>query len=558
MFKKYLPLTISALLIVLMTFAVYSAVLRADFVMWDDDIAILNNHGLTNTNIWWVFSYVDNTERYNPFIYITWYLLYQFAGFDPQWFLFANLLFHALSALCLYLSLREVLRILAHQGWIANPNQIQLEFSSVSGALIWALHPLRVEVVSWATCAVYCQAMFFLMAALLCYLKAHQAESPRAFRIFLWLSLGSYACSLFTFPIGITFFLVFLVIDSLLLQRVRFDTKSRWQELKPVVLEKALFAVPAVSIALATVILRHRPHRLWAPPVSLADFGIIDRVMQACYIWIYYLWKPFYPVRLAPVYTTLVSFDPFAPPFVLSLLAVLAISAVCVLMRKRWPQLLALWLCYLLLQMPFLGIFEHPYFTVDRYSLLSSLCFSVLATALLAGITRPARFKAAAIATLLLITLLGALSFRQSKVWRNTETLLTHMIDTLGNDPYRIQIMGRLATYYNSTGETEKSIATLLNILSLKPTSHKAHSQLAAIYCAGGRYAEALPHYFAMLAEAPDNPRTHYDLGMALIHLTRNNEAEQHFQTAEKLWNRPVDSSGKSTVPPAGRGTRNE
>ena len=40
------------------------------------------------------------------------------------------------------------------------------------GTLLWALHPLRVEAVAWASAFLHCQALLFLLIAALCYLEA--------------------------------------------------------------------------------------------------------------------------------------------------------------------------------------------------------------------------------------------------------------------------------------------------------------------------------------------------------------------------------------------------
>jgi tetratricopeptide (TPR) repeat protein len=521
---------ITAAAVFVVTLAVFSGVLQAGFVMWDDDLLILGNNNLTKNSIWWAFTDVDSMQRYNPLTFLVWSITYHLTGFDPCWFHFGNWLLHGVSAVLLYLVLRDLLHIAAATKILADLTPFSQELAAGAGALLWALHPLRVEPVAWATDRTYCQAVFFILGALLFYLKAHQTRMHRRYGWFMALSLICYLCSLLSFPLGITFFLVFFLIDIFLP-----DTKR--PALKQLLMEKMLYVLPAVLFGIIAVLARHRANIVWEPPVPLDQFGVVERVMQSFYVWAYYLWKPFYPLHLAPIYTSLLSFDPHAPPFKLGIALIVGISVVCILLRKRWPFLLGVWLCYLVLQVPFLGVFEHPHFTVDRYSLLSSLSFSVLAAVLLVRITGLCRPWQAVAGSSVVVTILACLTFQQVKVWKNSETLFIQTIKTLGDDPYRIQIMGRLATYYSQNGQTEKSIETLKKLLAIKPASFKAHGQLASLYCATGQYAAALPHYQVMLSQEPDNPQVHYDLGLAFTQLKRQTEAEQQFRRAELLKN---------------------
>lgn len=533
---SFVPPIICATVVTLVAFIVFSEVLRADFLLWDDDIAILYNYNLRKEGILWMFGELDTTQRYNPLTFLVWSLVYHLAGFNPKWFHFVSVLYHSMSTLCLYLSLRELLKITAQQGRLNILSQRSLELASLLGALVWALHPLRVEAVALAASTTYCQSAFFLMGSLFFYLKAHQVHLSGRYPVFIGMSLLSYICSLLTYPLGMTFFMIFLVMDIYLLRRIDFsDAKNRWVQLRAVLLEKLFFGVPAVAVAFTAVMVRHRPSTVWESPVTLVDFGIVDRTMQAFYILAYYLWRPFYPVKLAPIYMTLVSFDPYAPSFVLSLLVILGITIFCILMRKRLPILMGLWICYIVLQLPFLGFFEHPHFHNDRYSLLSSLVFSVLAAIVI--VRAFAVFSAWRVTACMLIMLstLGWLSVKQVGIWKNSEVFFNYIIRHLGEDPYRLEILGRLVRYYQQAGEIEKSIQTLHRIIAIKPQSLLAHRQLASIYIDTGRFTEALPHFESMLAKEPSNFTTRYNFGIALLKVGRKAEAAEQFQYAESL-----------------------
>jgi hypothetical protein len=519
------------------SFAVFSGVLQAEFLMWDDDIAILENVNLVNSNLWQVFGDLDTTQRYNPLIFILWRIIYIFSGFNPFWFHFASVLYHSLSALLLYFSLREILQLLVQKGHLYDGNKFSREIAAVAGALIWSLHPLRVEVVALAATATYCQAVFFLMVSLFCYLKAYGVESrPSMRRVLTGASLFSYACSLLTYPLGITFFLIFPVIDLMLLKRIDLSgTNNRWERVKLVALEKGMFALPAFIIALVAVLTRHRPSAIWEYPVSMVDFGVLDRIMQAFYIWGYYIWKPFYPVNLSPLYMTLTSFEPLTLPFICSLLAILGITLLCLYLRKSFPFLIGLWLCYLVLLIPFLGIFEHPHFHSDRYSILSSLILSILGAVLVFRLIPVVQTWRLAICLTVLLMTLGLMSRAQVGVWRNSEVLFNYIYHSLGENPYRLEILGRLVRYYKKIGDMDQVVQTLQRILAVKPQSVKAHRELAEVYMDAGRFDEALQHFERILEKEPSNIATKYDFAIALLKAGRKDEAARQFQNLEVM-----------------------
>src|SRR5207244_5508241 len=71
------------------------------------------------------------------------------------------------------------------------------------GALFWAVNPLRVETVAWASARIYCVAFCFAAVWLLAWLRAQDAAAPQAQRrIFYWLSLAAFSASLLTYPLA--------------------------------------------------------------------------------------------------------------------------------------------------------------------------------------------------------------------------------------------------------------------------------------------------------------------------------------------------------------------
>ena len=529
------------LTISLIVLTIFSTVLTADFVMWDDDIAIYNNPnlgGLSLDRIYWAFTDVDSTMRYIPLSLLTWSSIYHFFGLNPFGYHMVNWILHGLSSGVLFLIIRKILLLSPssiQNNACVNPWYINIVASIAT--LCWALHPLRVEPVAWATDLTYCQAVLFLLLSTLCYLKAINSESYKKRYLFLIvLALIFYAISLFSHAIGIIYSATLFIFDIFLFKRIGGNI-GWWksQAAKKVILEKIIFTVPAILIGVIYVIVRVKSAGAWVPPVPLSAFGILDRLMQAVYIIVYYIYRPFYPVDLSPVYSTLVSFNPLSSPFLLRAFAFFIFSVVIFIFRKRWPIGIALLLSHIILLIPVMGFFEHPHYHVDRYSLVSSICLSILIAFGLIKLT--SKFFSIIFVSLLLIVInvLGWLSFNQIKTWNNSEILFTHMIETLEDDPYQQDIYWRLGKYLYEKDKTKKAVMNFEKTLAINPYHPIAHSYMAVIEYKKGNLKRVVYHLQNLLISNPDNIKAHYQLSQIFKKLNKKKEASYHLNRAVQL-----------------------
>jgi len=525
-------------IISIIVLAIFSEVLIADFVMWDDDIIIYKNPnlgGLSFERIYWAFTDVDSMMRYNPLTLLSWSATYHFFGLNPFGYHLVNWLLHALSSGILFLIIRKIL--LHFSATIPSNNRKQywyINISALIATLCWAIHPLRVEPVAWATDRTYCQAVFFLLLSTLCYIKANTSKVAKKSHHFLIASsFIFYIVSLFSYAIGISYFVILFILDIFLFKRIG-NSVGWWksQAAKKVLLEKLIFALPAVVIGAISVIVRIKSAGVWEPPVPLSEFGLLDRFMQAMYIVAYYAYRPFSPIDLAPVYSTLVSFNPLSLPFLLRAFCVFAVSIVIFVFRKRWPIGIALLLSYIILLIPVMGFLEHPHYHVDRYSLLPSICLSILIAFILISLRN--KYLSIIFVSLLLfvINVLGWLTFNQTKVWNNSESLFTHMIETLENDPYQGDIHWRLGKYFYENGKKKKAIMSFEETLKLNPYHPIPNRYLAKIELENNNFIKAANHLQNLLMTNPNNFETHYYLSKIFTKLNMEKKASYHLERA--------------------------
>jgi tetratricopeptide (TPR) repeat protein len=571
-------------------FAVFRPVLGHDFVRYDDNMNIVQNphvSELTAANLYWMFTDTSYT-RYMPLGWMCYAVDRQLFGLNPHAFHAGNLFFHLLNTLLLFSLLKTiVLRA-------TNKSEHVATCCAALGALWWAVNPLRVEPVSWASARIYNVAIFFALVWLWTWLLSRSAASETKRRLLAWISLAGFGASLLTYPLALTAPIALFAMDVFPLRRgpsqlrgwFRREAWPLWQEKIP------FFCVS--FIALATTAFARMGANTQLRTLSLADFGLLERAMQSCYVFAYYVWKPWAPLDLAAAYPTLHAFDPLGWRFVSSAVFLAGVTGAAIARRRRWPILLPLWITHLVLLVPFLGLSEYPHSAFDRYAHLHSLLWTtVIAAALAAGWERK-RVRAFSLSAMVVACVAFALlAMNQVPVWKNPVTLYTRIVERFGEHPGRSRFDEVLGTihyqarrtndavaaferavhyetrrtdqnlYYESVAaRSERSLAEISSACgdmagvathlqaSLKferdPASIIGLSlRLSAILSKLQRPAEALPWLRKAVEIVPNDPRIHHELGTVYALNGNSAASEQHFTTERRLLDqRSADRSG--------------
>lgn len=556
--------------------AAFWGVTSGQFLPFDDDIEItVNPHlrALTMSNVGWMFTDTDRTQRYTPLSWMAWALLVAARGLSPAVFHTEALLVHCANAVLAFLL---ILALLSRSPRARDG--LSLPLAAFLAAAMWAVHPLRVEVVGWATQVRFAEAAFFVLLAVLFYLRAagESAVAPSGKRSFWW-SVGAFTTSLLFYPIGIGVVALLPVLDVYFLRRVDPAT-ARLRDLLRLALEKIPFAIPALCVGAMTIYGRLTGDH-WNGAANLHRFGLGSRLMQAAYVSVYYIWKPFDLWHLSPVYTTLIGFNPLSAPFVLSLLSVVILTAGAIAARSRFPAFTVLWAAHLALIFPVAGYFEYFHVAADRYSYLHGLLWSVMAAFALAWSASRVRgfirlLPMALMAVLVLV--MGGRSRQQVPIWHDGESLFRYLLADLRDDPYRADIYWRLGNVYMEQGRVSDAIALYDRTLRLRPREPNAlqykASTLARIadatsqadvagrtyleaailadescrvrpdgrcfdvagytYKQAGRLAEAEDRLARCLALSPDRPQARLDYGEVLCRRGHPAEAARQLDQA--------------------------
>jgi hypothetical protein len=531
------------LLLLLTVIVVFHPVLKGELLDWDDDINISRNphlKGLNWAQVKWAFTDTTYMWRYQPLGWITWLVIYEAFGLEPFFYHLTVLLFHAANAGLVFLLLRRLLLLTTRT---AAPAPGALLICAAIASAVWAVHPMRVETTAWAVEMVYVQALFFFLMSLLAYLKAFGVEGvPRRARYY-WLAVASFAASLFSFPLALGGLVVFCILDVIPLRRLNMDPHTWWRvPIRGVWLEKIPFLIVTLAATGANLYVRAHNTGTWAKPVSLEEFGLVPRVMQAFFIWAYYVWRPWLPVNLTPASAQLIDFRPLEWPFVMSAIGVVGLTAGLFFLRRRWPSAHAIWMCYLALLVPVLGLTEHPHFPADRYSLVVSIGWSVLAAGWFWKLWPSVRRRRLALTVAgVMIALLGVMSYRQTFIWRTNGSLFNHIIARLGDDPHRTGIYFLLGNTYLRQGENTKAVEAYRRAIEISPKLAQGHNLLGDALAASGELNGAIVSYREALRLDPGLVAVLNDLGVACARQGQLDLAVEQF--AEVLHRDPQNLS---------------
>ena len=517
---------LAPLIISLVACVAFLPTLLNGFVDWGDQSWINNPNfkGLRGSHIIWMLINF-HTGSYQPLNWMTLALDYDLWWNDPFGYHLTSLFVHACNAVLFY--------FVAMRLYVSAWSNLALTASAcraaaAMAALVFAIHPLRVEPVAWASARGDIVAGLFFLSSVLFYLRAtEQQKNEKLQPTWAAASYLSYALSLFSSSIGLALPLVLLCLDIYPLRRLRGDLQSSFElhALRSLVWKKVpYFLIAGVAAAVATVA-EHRDDTVSGslePGALTSVFHIVARPA-------FYLWKTVVPLGLSPYYGLQSS------ALILASLALLAISAGLSVTRRPRLALLTSWICYLVLLIPLPG--SDPggqQLLADRHTYLSCLPWALLIGAAVvrswhtwASCGAPGRsvFFGSASSALVLIGL-GTLTWAQTRVWHDSETLWRNAVAATGSS----QAHYNLAVLQEAQGKYDDAIASYNQVAKVDPRRWDAHEKAALLLQRQGKIREAVAHYRQVVQINPDATEARNNLASGLVTLGELREAIQHYR----------------------------
>ncbi len=402
-------------LIALVTFAAFLPALHNQFVNWDDDKNFLENphyRGLGWTQLSWMWT--THMGHYIPLTWMTLGLDYRLWGMNPFGYHLTSLLLHVANAVVFFFVVRRLLTRA-----LPSPSERghTLAVSAAFAALVFAIHPLRVESVAWATERRDVLSGLFYLSAVLAYLRACDREERS--RGWYWGAVALFAGALLSKSMAVNLPVVLMILDVYPLRRLGGSIGWWSKPARRIYVEKIPFVLLAAVASAIAVMAQFSIHAA----LPLAQLSVPGRLAVSAYGLSFYLGKMIVPVNLSPLYELPRTVSPWATPFILSFGLTVAITAIALTLRRRVLGLPAAWLAYLVVLLPVLGIFQSgPQIAADRYTYLAGLGWAILAGAGL--LSSWSRLPFLLIGLVVSIPVgLGTLTWNQVHVWHDSKTL---------------------------------------------------------------------------------------------------------------------------------------
>lgn len=534
-------------LVALLAFAAFLPALQNGFVAWDDDANFLKNpsyRGLGWKELRWMWT-TFHLGHYVPLTWMTFGVDYSLWGLNPVGYHAVNDVLHAANAVLLYYLARRLLRLVCPDV----PAGAPLTLAAMFSALLFAIHPLRVESVAWITERRDVLSQLFCLASVLCYLRGRERRE----RLWYGWALVTFVCALLSKATAVTLPALLLVLNVHPLRRL--GGSAGWWSVpaRRVYYELVPFAVLAAATSLLSIVALDPPGQL--PPSA--------KLAVSAYSLSFYLWKTVVPEGLSPLYAMPKQLDPFAPLYVASCVFVVTLTAGAWLIRRRWPGATTAWVAFLVTILPMLGVVQNgPQIAADRYTYHAAPALTLLVVGAVLGSRRLARPVTVA-AGAGLVLLLGVLTWRQTLVWRDSESLWTRVLtiddessiahiamanalveqdrapEALAHcrravelDPRSSEAENNLGVALARQGDHAGAVEHYRRALALRPDYHEAHNNLGAALARQGDLTGAIEQYEQALAIQPGYAEAHVNWGNALVRMNEPEEAIPHYQAA--------------------------
>ena len=499
---------------------VFLPALANDFVNWDDPGYVYRNEKLETPGIEfvrWAFTTLRESN-WHPLTWLSLRLDHAVWGKNPLGYHLGNVLLHALNSALVVLVAGGLVR--RATGKLECHGAVLV---LVVGA-IFALHPLHVESVAWVSERKDLLYAFFWLASLQAYL-AFTGHSPGTARARAYAAaLLLFLMSLLSKPMAVTLPIVLLLLDFYPLRRLG----PAWRDWRPVLIEKIPFLTLSAISGAVTVLAQWKGGSMRAMEV----YSLPERAWGAQRAVGFYLGKTVAPFRLAPVYPLELDASPLRWDFVASFLAIVAITAAAVRLRRRAPVLLMAWGYLLVTLLPVLGIVQvGGQAAADRYMYLPILgpaaVMGALAAAAWVRWPQPSLRRPAAVAGILLAGGLAFLSVRQTGVWRNSETLWRAVIE---HSPDTALGPFNLGNHYRDRNDLAAAREQWQHAIRIEPNHSLSLNQLGSLAITESRLTDAESYLRRSVKADPNNAEAHFNLALALEKLGRPGDARPHYQ----------------------------
>ncbi|MEP7116716.1 MAG: hypothetical protein ABI880_04000 [Acidobacteriota bacterium] len=479
---------------------VFWPVLGNGFVNWDDLGVLVRNDALRaapGALLSWAFSTV-HMNHYQP---LSWLVYAPLVDADASQVHAVSLAVHVLNVALLV----WVAALLADRG----RDDDRHWWTAMAATALFAVHPLRVEPVAWASALPYLLSYAPLLMSVGCWTLWLRGGR----RTLWWAALAAFTVSQLarvTAP--------FLPVVLYALALAQADSVARPRDRRALLLALVPFALVVAPLALVEFSARNVE--------TLGDIGLAPRLAAAARNPGLYLWRTIAPLNLSPL--DVLPREP-RPDWGVTTLAVLTIAAAVALTRHFTSRrtVAAVWGSYLLLLVPVLGLTPSGVqITADRYSYGPAM---VLTIALAVFLTRaaPGFRRLGLVAAGVAAVFLGQAATAQTAYWHDSVALWSRAVALDANNDVALFNLGQALS---AEGRPDAAMLQYERLVALVPDHAPGRRALSVLQAnkaqavadadaQAGRLARAVTGYDRVLALDPLRLRARVNRGMARVSL---------------------------------------
>ncbi len=455
------------------------------------------------------FSQPSNDHVFRPLASFTFALNHAVHGLQPAGYHVVNLVFHALNAFLVFLLLRRI-------GF--------RDVSSFAGALVFAVHPVHTEAVTWISGRSNVLFLFFFLLAYLLYARIDSTStapvSPTRRFFLLSGSVAAYALSLLAKEMALP--LPALLFGHDLYFHRDWDRKQR--------LRSVLSYIPFVLVAVAYVLLRTH---------VLGKVGQVSYHGGSAYVTLLAMLRAaviYARLLLVPVGLSLSRhFQPSHSIFDMSVfpsfcLIILGVAAAIVTFRRGSYFSFALF-WFVVAMLPVSNIIPVNAIVADRFLYGPSIGFCVLiAVCVASGSGKTAvRGLLTTSAVVAVVFCYMLLSVGRNNDWENAILLWSK---TAKSSPTSYVAFNNLGFEYMKRGRISEAIEALNKAVKIKDDLPHVRLNLAKCYAKTGEINMAIHHYNAAIAQLDDAAEVRCELAALLERTGRTQRAIEQYETA--------------------------
>lgn len=524
------PVALGFVLLSVLTLITYFPSLNNEFTNWDDDVYLSRNemiYNFTGENIMAMFNWNNPVSaNYHPVTILSLAINHHFHQLEPFGYHLVNLLFHMLNTFLVF----YFLFFLTKQRW---------EWAFIA-ALLFGIHPMHVESVAWVSERKDVLYAFFFLLGLISYLRYIRQKKM----VFLIVAFLLFLLSVLSKAMAVVFPLVLLLIDyweNRINLKDHPDLKIKRTEpsaLVKILLEKA----PFFALSLLFGIIAYQVQQAGGAVGEMQTFSLPQRIMFASYGFVMYIAKLFVPIQLSTFYpypsldevkgTLPIVYYIF--PFVV--LATLAVTAWSFKKTKIFIFGIGFYLATVVLVLQLLSVGQVV--MAERYSYLPYIGIGFILGAGFSYLWRSDTFSQSikygvAGITGVYFLVIGFLAFQQCKVWQNSETLWTQVINL---HQYKVdKAYKNRGNYRAANGRIDEGLKDFEIAIQLAPNDAGLYESLANSYASRQEFQKALPYFDKALAKEKTKPSIFYNRGIVHAQMKNYDKALADLNKSNKL-----------------------